>query len=173
MGDGWSFDGVSSTPNTGECPSVAVESSLSSILEAERAGEILFERTRLPWDSEPSGEGGKALPPMLWDALMRWWSWQVLRHERALIQLAKSTRPLLASFTKKTMSSASTPRTAIRQESERERDRAETVYALRANGIDRALTGGCNGARWRGRDVHAQHDQSASGGLRWRLAVVR
>lgn len=64
------LDGVSSTPNTGECPRDVVESSLSSILEANAPEKYYLSARACLGILNRAEKRGKALPPMLWDALI-------------------------------------------------------------------------------------------------------
>ena len=70
----WETDGhlpgVSSMPNTGECPKDAVESSLSSILEANAPEKYYLSAQACLGILNRAEKRGKALPPMLWDALI-------------------------------------------------------------------------------------------------------
>jgi len=70
----WATDGAlhgaSSTLNSGECPSVVVASSLSSILEANAPEKYYLSARACLGILNRAEKRGKVLPPMLWDAFV-------------------------------------------------------------------------------------------------------
>ena len=62
--------GVSSTPNSGECPNAAVESSLSSILEANAPEKYYLSARACLGILKPSGEAGQGTTADAMDALI-------------------------------------------------------------------------------------------------------
>jgi DNA (cytosine-5)-methyltransferase 1 len=101
---------------------------------SERAGEILFERTSVPWDSEPSGEAGEGTTADVVGRADRGGRVGAFCAGAAPaagnIGYSERVAPTLKA------AQCAFPMPAI-------------VYALQGNGIDRALTAGCNGAGWR------------------------
>ena len=137
LGASWAkgipLHGEHSMHSIGESPSVAVESTLSQILQVNAPEKYYLSKTACEGILRRAERRGKVLPPMLKEAL------------EEVVNLPSCSRNeqdapgggkgilcgVDKSFTLSTMVDQS------------------VVYALQANGIDRADTAGCNGAGWR------------------------
>ena len=150
VGDGWSFAWRVFDAQYWGVPQRRRRIFAVLDLGSERAGEILFERTRLPWDSEPSGEEGKGTPA---DAVGCADGGGGVGKCYAIDALSsnsmKSTNPHSGFHEENYVKCLDTSDGNPSKNQGGNVIVQETVYALQGNGIDRALTAGCNGAGWR------------------------
>jgi len=134
---------------------------------SERAGEILFERTGLPWNSEPRGETGEGAPADAVGCADRGGGvvgafCTGAAPAAGSIGYSERVAPTLkAGQCAFPMGAVVYEPMSLKEENWAEADAKNAlragasksshavVYALQGNGIDRSLTAGCNGAGWR------------------------
>lgn len=147
----WEMDGLSrgerSMPNTGEFPSVVVESTLSEILEANAPEKYYLSAKACEGILRRAERRGKELPPMLKTALE-----QTLERETpsenqggiAIVEPVVYDGANVTSPINKSKPRSGDPCHTLSTDS-----RNYAVYCLQGNGIDRADTAGCNGKGWK------------------------
>lgn len=150
VGDGWSFAWRVLDAQYWGVPQRRRRIFALLDLGSERAGEILFERTRLPWDSEPSGEAGEGTPA---DAVGCAYRGGGAGRCYAIDALSsnsmKSANPHSGFHEEDYVKCLDTSDQNPSKNQGGNVIVQETVYALQGNGIDRAHTAGCNGKGWR------------------------
>ena len=174
VGDGWSFGWRVLDAQFWGVPQRRRRIFAVLDLGSERAGEILFERTRLPWDSEPRGEAGQGTPADVVGCADRGGGVRCLNpHDSQTMRVydADGIYPALAAnsgggqnrqaviYPVGAFCAGAAPAAGSIGYSERVAPTLKAaqcafpmpaiVYAIQGNGIDRALTAGCNGPGWR------------------------